>query len=118
MKLLKMHLDLYEKYTIPTNIEEHQGKIYQRQILAAVSPLGRSSEAKRASGAEQCDKISDYHIAELPKYCGNCEPRHISYEPLKHFFKIYVNNFPGAKELRTKLVETHSVPEARDIINL
>ena len=104
MELLKMHLDLYGKYTIPTNIEEHKGKICQRQILAA-------------EGAEQCDKISDYHIAELPKYCGNCEPRHISYEPLKHFFKIYVNNFPGAKELRTKLMETHSVEEARKILS-
>ena len=96
---------LYEKYAIPTKIEEHEGKICQRQILAA-------------EGAEQCDKISDYHIAELPKYCGNCKTRHISYEHLKHFFKIYVNNFPGAKELRAKLMETHSVPEARDIINL
>ena len=104
MKLLKMHLDLYGKYTIPTNIEEHKGKICQRQILAA-------------EGAEQCDKISDYHIAELPKYCGNCEPRHISYEPLKHFFKIYVNNFPGAKELRAKLMETHSVEEAHKILS-
>ena len=39
-----------------------------------------------------------------------------SYEPLKHFFKIYINNFPGAKELRAKLMETHSVGQARDII--
>lgn len=39
-----------------------------------------------------------------------------SYEPLKHFFKIYINNFPGAKEIRAKLMETHSVPEARQII--
>ena len=43
---------------------------------------------------------------------------YLSYEPLKHFFKIYINNFPGAKELRTQLMDTHSVPEARDIINL
>lgn len=34
------------------------------------------------------------------------------YEPLKHFYKIYINNFPGAKELRTKLMETHSKEEA------
>ncbi|MBR2841436.1 tRNA-dihydrouridine synthase [Candidatus Saccharibacteria bacterium] len=40
----------------------------------------------------------------------------ISYETLKHFFKIYVNNFPGAKELRTKLMETHSLAEARQIV--
>lgn len=39
-----------------------------------------------------------------------------SYEPLKHFFKIYVNNFPGAAELRAKLMETHSVEEAREIL--
>ncbi len=41
---------------------------------------------------------------------------YLSYEPLKHFFKIYVNNFPGAKELRAKLMETHSVSEARKIL--
>ena len=39
-----------------------------------------------------------------------------SYEPLKHFFKIYINNFPGASDLRAKLMETHSVIEARAII--
>ena len=43
---------------------------------------------------------------------------YISYESLKHFFKIYVNNFPGAKDLRTKLMETHSVTEARAIIEI
>ena len=56
MELLKLHLDLYEKY--------------------------------------------DFH----------------SYEPLKHFFKIYINNFPGASDIRAKLMETHSVPEAREIL--
>lgn len=40
-----------------------------------------------------------------------------SYEPLKHFFKIYINNFPGAKDLRAKLMETHSVEEANNIIS-
>ena len=40
-----------------------------------------------------------------------------SYEPLKHFFKIYINNFPGASSLRAKLMETHSVEEARRIIS-
>ena len=41
-----------------------------------------------------------------------------SYDPLKHFYKIYINNFPGASDLRAKLMETHSASEARDIINL
>ena len=39
-----------------------------------------------------------------------------SFEPLKHFFKIYVNNFPWAAELRAKLMETHSVKEAREVL--
>ena len=41
---------------------------------------------------------------------------YLSYEPLKHFFKMYINNFPGASDLRAKLMETHSVSEARAII--
>ena len=39
------------------------------------------------------------------------------YDPLKHFFKIYINNFPGAKDIRAKLMETHSVEEAHQIID-
>ncbi len=38
------------------------------------------------------------------------------YEPLKHYFKIYINNFPGAKEIRAMLMETHSIPEARKVL--
>lgn len=40
----------------------------------------------------------------------------VSYEPIKHFYKIYINNFPGAAEFRAKLMDTHSINEARDII--
>lgn len=40
----------------------------------------------------------------------------LPYEPLKHFFKIYINNFPGATKLRAKLMETHSLPEARAVL--
>lgn len=42
---------------------------------------------------------------------------HIPYDSLKHFFKIYINNFPGAKDLRTKLMETHSLKEAHQILS-
>ena len=52
----------------------------------------------------------------LDLYEKERKKRYISYETLKHFFKIYVNNFPGAAEVRMKLMETHSVPEAREII--
>ena len=54
------------------------------------------------------------HLSLYEKYTAD---HYASYEPLKHFFKIYINNFPGAKELRAKLMETHSVSEARKIIS-
>ena len=40
----------------------------------------------------------------------------LPYEPLKHFFKIYINNFPGASDIRAKLMETHSAKEAREVL--
>ena len=39
------------------------------------------------------------------------------YEPMKHFFKIYINHFPGASDLRAKLMETHTIAEARQILD-
>lgn len=89
MELLKMHLDLYEDHA-----NGFLGGIRSRYKDEATSPVktgARSVPEKRHSHGP-------------------------SYEPLKHFFKIYVNNFPGAKDLRAKLMETHSVAEARQIL--
>lgn len=38
------------------------------------------------------------------------------FEPLKTFFKIYINNFPGASILRNQLMQTKSTDEVRQII--
>lgn len=46
----------------------------------------------------------------------NGEIHSLAYEPLKHFFKIYINNFPGASAIRAKLMETHSTTEARQAL--
>lgn len=60
-----------------------------------------------------CDELTELLKLHLDLY----EIHHrSSYEPLKHFFKIYINNFPGASDIRAKLMGTHSVPEARRII--
>jgi tRNA-dihydrouridine synthase len=59
---------------------------------------------------EELMKLLELHLDLYEKY--NLHP----YDPLKHFFKIYINNFPGASELRARLMETHSIAEARDII--
>ncbi len=42
--------------------------------------------------------------------------RGLPFEPLKHYFKIYVKSFPGASELRAKMMETHSVEEVRKVL--
>ena len=36
---------------------------------------------------------------------------------MKKHFKAYVNDFPGAKELRIKLMETENAREVEKIIN-
>ena len=64
------------------------------------------------STKDELMELLNLHLDLYEKYNNNS-----SYEPLKHFFKIYINNFPGAKELRTKLMDTHSVSEARQILN-
>ena len=92
MELLNLHLDLYEKYANELS----------RSIRDNGSELRNEPHD---DGREREGDEKDY-LHTIP------------YEPLKHFFKIYVNNFPGAKELRAKLMETHSVPEAREILKL
>ncbi len=55
-----------------------------------------------------------YHLDLYDKENTNNTLR---YEPLKHYFKIYLNNFPGASDLRAKLMETKSTAEARKVLN-
>ena len=64
---------------------------------------------------EELMELLNWH---LDLYEKQIQKYGVSYEPLKHYFKIYVNNFPGASEIRTKLMETHSIPEARNVIKL
>lgn len=117
IKLLKMHLDLYEEYVNNASRSmfgdgpntERPSPVTDRQRSQAKEKLAYLSETTidgrlQSTGARECSEKRYSHIP--------------SYEPLKHFFKIYINNFPGAKELRTKLMETHSVAEARAIIEL
>lgn len=60
---------------------------------------------------EELVELMRYHLDMYEKYGIT------SYEPLKHFYKIYINNFPGASEIREKLMQTKCIAEAREIIN-
>ena len=42
--------------------------------------------------------------------------RGLPFEPLKHYFKIYVTGFPGAAELRARLMECKTTEEVRVVL--
>lgn len=48
---------------------------------------------------------------------GDEEVRGLPYEPLKHYFKIYIHGFDGASEIRAKLMETKTTAEARKVLD-
>ena len=112
LNLLKLHLDLFEEHANGCS----KYICDNRSICQGVSAVGRLRST--------CDNGSN--LRSEPRNDGreregdeNALLRtHHPYEPLKHFFKIYINNFPGAKDLRAKLMETHSIDEARVIIDL
>ena len=45
------------------------------------------------------------------------KPKHKNFDVMKKHFKAYVNGFKGAKELRTKLMETKNAKQVEKIIN-
>jgi len=42
--------------------------------------------------------------------------RGLPFEPLKHYFKIYIHGFAGAAELRARLMECHNTREVREVL--
>lgn len=54
------------------------------------------------------------HLDLFDKYDKELEPRR--FEPLKRFFKIYVRDFDGSKELRDQLMHTKSTDEVRALL--
>ena len=60
---------------------------------------------------EELMELLNLHLELYEKYLAGT-----SFEPLKHFFKIYINGFPGASDFRARLMETHSLAEARKVI--
>lgn len=64
---------------------------------------------------EELLALLNYHLDLFDQYNTEEQPR--AYDPLKRFFKIYLHSFPGASELRDKLMHTKSTQEAREVLN-
>lgn len=54
------------------------------------------------------------HLDIYDKYSSGLEKR--KFDPLKHFFKIYIRDFAGASELRAQLMLTKNTNEVRSIL--
>ena len=70
-----------------------------------------------AKDVEYCARQAE-RMREDPEFALKMEGkvRSLPFEPLKRFFKIYLREFPGASELRTKLMETHDTAAVREIL--
>ena len=74
------------------------------------NPFCFEKEPREHSRAELIE-LMKYHLDLYEKY--QLSP----YDPLKHFYKIYINNFSGASEIRDRLMHTKTIPEARAVLD-
>jgi len=63
---------------------------------------------------EELFGLLNFQLDLHDKYSKELEPR--KFDPLKRFFKIYINGFAGASELRDKLMHTKSTDEVRNLL--
>lgn len=66
-------------------------------------------------GRQKLLALLNYHL-DLFEQAHSTKERSKPYETLKRFFKIYIRDFPGSHELRTSLMETTTLAEARSIL--
>ncbi|HET8883940.1 MAG TPA: tRNA-dihydrouridine synthase [Candidatus Saccharimonadales bacterium] len=97
-------LELIEKYGV-------DGVMIGRGVFT--NPFAFESE-KQTHSKEELLRLLQLHLDLFDKYSTQLEPRR--YEPLKRFFKIYIRDFPGASELREKLMHTKTTDEARRLL--
>lgn len=100
----QMGMELYEKYGM-------DGIMIGRGIFK--NPFAFEIEPKEHSPKEYLDLLR-LQLDLQDKY-AHMLPRSMS--GLHRFFKIYVKSFPGASELRSKLMNTKSTNEVREILD-
>lgn len=98
-------LELVEKYGV-------DGVMIGRGIFH--NPFAFEEEPQEHTQEELLDLLN-YQLDLFDKYDKELEPR--KFDPLKRYFKIYVRDFPGASELREKLMHTKNTSEVRELIS-
>ena len=95
-------LQLYEKYP------ELDGFMIGRGIFE--NPYCFAQDNHQPSRSELLALLK-LHLDLYAKYNSGK-----SFEPLKHYFKIYVRDFPGASDLRAKMMECNNIAEVKTIL--
>ena len=93
-------------------------------VSSPVSRTPRTGEATRKEYSEAEDSSTIYHKSELIALLHYHLDLFDHYQPtlgrpfetLRRFFKIYIRDFDGAKELREKLMHTTTTDEVRSIL--
>ncbi|BCA86936.1 tRNA-dihydrouridine synthase [Enterococcus saigonensis] len=99
----QMGLALAEKYGV-------DGLMIGRGVFK--NPYAFERMPKAHTPKELIDLL--YLQLDLQERYANAVPRSIV--DLHRFFKIYLKGFPGANDLRIRLMETKSIPEVREIL--
>ncbi|MBU0611952.1 tRNA-dihydrouridine synthase [Patescibacteria group bacterium] len=79
------------------------------------NPWFFSSELNLNISLEEKLKVLIEHVQIFDKKLS--EPKYKNFDVMKKHFKAYVNGFDGAKDLRTKLMETKNAKQVEKIIN-
>ena len=109
IKLLKYHLDLFDKFSVGFSARDSEQASDSKRSEPRDIPMQSGDPVTRSAPLESCSSLDVRNsLSKNP----------IKFEPLKKFFKIYVNNFPGASDLRAKLMETKNTDEAREVLKL
>lgn len=97
-------LELVEKYGV-------DGVMIGRGVFH--NPFAFEHE-KRDHNRDELISLLNLQLDLHDKYSTELGPR--KFDPLKRFFKIYIRDFPGASELRDKLMHTKTTDEVRTLL--
>ena len=102
-------LELVAKYPGLDGIMIGRGVFHDPFCFVNDSAVGDIGEERKA----ELIALLNYHLDLYDQYC---EQTARPFETLKRFFKIYIRDFDGAKELRDKLMHTKSTDEVRALL--
>ncbi len=77
------------------------------------NPFAFEMKEKKHSLQEKIDLLF-YQLDLHDQYDQELAPR--KFDPLKHFFKIYISGFKGSKKLREELMQTKNTDQVREIL--